>query len=78
MSWGDGLDHARNTAHVRPQGKNGSKTENLKICDRADHFGVIGYQNRIKNDRVIAQWNSGQKWRPGLFLSPKSKKNTVF
>ena len=33
--------------------KNGSKTKNLKICDRAYHFGVVGCQNRIKNGRVM-------------------------
>ena len=34
-----------------PQSKKWVK--NLKICDRAYHFGVVGCQNRIKNGRVM-------------------------
>ena len=52
--WG----HARNTTHVMPRSKNGSKTENFKnvlssLARRVDHFGVFECQNRIENDRVI-------------------------
>ena len=59
-TWGWFWVHVRNTAHVRPWSKNGSK---------ADHFDVVGCQNRIKNGRVIPIESWGKSGVLAYFLA---------